>query len=76
MVDDLLDVTQTTESLGKAANKDADMGKLTYPGLFGLDESKRMLAETRDRALAVAAELPRGGGLFPSLVHYFSDRDH
>ena len=40
VVDDILDVTQTTEHLGKAANKDADKGKLTYPGLIGLDASR------------------------------------
>ncbi|MCX5663037.1 MAG: polyprenyl synthetase family protein [Planctomycetota bacterium] len=40
VVDDLLDVTQTTEHLGKATNKDADKGKLTYPGLLGIEASK------------------------------------
>ncbi len=40
VVDDLLDVTQTTENLGKAANKDADKGKLTYPGLLGVEASR------------------------------------
>src|SRR5690606_28603373 len=41
VVDDLLDVTQTTEHLGKKAGKDADKGKLTYPGLIGIEASQK-----------------------------------
>jgi geranylgeranyl pyrophosphate synthase len=45
IVDDLLDVTQTTEQLGKAAGKDADKGKLTYPGLLGIDASREQVVD-------------------------------
>ncbi|MCC7192263.1 MAG: polyprenyl synthetase family protein [Phycisphaeraceae bacterium] len=50
VVDDLLDVTQTTEHLGKAANKDADKGKLTYPGLIGIEKSRAEIARLRTEA--------------------------
>ncbi len=40
VVDDILDVTQTTEHLGKTAGKDEAQGKLTYPSLIGLDASR------------------------------------
>src|SRR5205807_2602523 len=36
IVDDVLDVTQTSEQLGKTAGKDAASEKATYPALFGL----------------------------------------
>ena len=52
VVDDLLDVTQTTEQLGKAARKDEQQGKLTYPGLLGVDESMRVVAQLRAEALS------------------------
>jgi geranylgeranyl diphosphate synthase, type II len=39
IVDDVLDVTQTSEQLGKTAGKDVAAEKATYPALFGLDES-------------------------------------
>jgi len=39
IVDDVLDVTQTSEQLGKTAGKDAAAEKATYPALFGIDES-------------------------------------
>jgi geranylgeranyl diphosphate synthase type II len=39
IVDDILDVTQTSEQLGKTAGKDTSAEKATYPSLFGIDES-------------------------------------
>jgi len=41
IVDDVLDVTQTSEQLGKTAGKDTAAHKATYPALFGIDESER-----------------------------------
>jgi len=50
IVDDILDVTQTSEQLGKTAGKDVASEKATYPALFGLDESRK-----RADALLVSA---------------------
>lgn len=55
IADDLLDETGSSASLGKAAGKDRERGKATYPVLFGLEESRRLLreaAEAAERALA------------------------
>lgn len=41
IVDDVLDVTQTSEQLGKTAGKDTASEKVTYPALFGTDASLR-----------------------------------
>jgi len=41
IVDDVLDVTQTSEQLGKTAGKDTASEKATYPALFGIDASIR-----------------------------------
>jgi len=41
IVDDVLDVTQTSEQLGKTAGKDTAAEKTTYPALFGIEESLR-----------------------------------
>jgi geranylgeranyl diphosphate synthase type II len=41
IVDDVLDVTQTSEQLGKTAGKDTAAQKVTYPALFGVEESER-----------------------------------
>ena len=50
IVDDILDVEETSQALGKTAGKDAAQHKITFPAVYGLEESKRM-AE-RERALA------------------------
>lgn len=42
VVDDILDVTQSAEHLGKRSGKDEAAGKLTYPSILGLDESKQL----------------------------------
>ena len=41
IIDDILDVTQTSEQLGKTAGKDMASEKATYPSLFGLEESRK-----------------------------------
>jgi geranylgeranyl diphosphate synthase type II len=45
ITDDLLDVEGSTAATGKAVNKDAGRGKLTYPGLLGVEESRRRASE-------------------------------
>ncbi len=64
-VDDVLDVTQTTSHLGKNAHKDADQGKLTYPGLLGLEASRREIQKLR--AAACSALEPLGPEAEPLL---------
>jgi geranylgeranyl diphosphate synthase type II len=44
IADDVLDVTQSSEQLGKTAGKDAAAEKATYPALFGIEESVRKAA--------------------------------
>ncbi len=45
VVDDILDITSTTEELGKDQGSDASRGKMTYPALFGLEEARERAAE-------------------------------
>ena len=51
IVDDVLDVTQSTAHLGKRSGKDLDAGKLTYPGVLGVEESRRVVRELETVAL-------------------------
>jgi geranylgeranyl diphosphate synthase type II len=52
IVDDVLDVTQTSEQLGKTAGKDTAAEKATYPALFGVDESLKKADMLVDKALS------------------------
>jgi farnesyl diphosphate synthase len=56
VVDDILDVTQGSETLGKTAGKDEDQNKPTYVSLMGLDAARRYSFELRDQAHAALAQ--------------------
>jgi geranylgeranyl diphosphate synthase type II len=45
IVDDILDVEESSEALGKTAGKDAAQGKITFPAVYGLDVSRGMALE-------------------------------
>jgi farnesyl diphosphate synthase len=55
VVDDILDVTQASETLGKTAGKDLDNNKPTYVTVLGLDAARRHANELRDKAQAALA---------------------
>ena len=57
VIDDILDVTQSSEQLGKSAGKDAAAGKTTYPALMGLEASQREAARLTGKALSSLAPL-------------------
>ena len=57
VVDDCLDVESTSEQMGKNTRKDSVAGKLTYPSLMGLQESKRWASQLIDDACATIAPL-------------------
>ncbi|MCC6425849.1 MAG: polyprenyl synthetase family protein [Phycisphaerales bacterium] len=64
VVDDLLDVTQPAERIGKRANKDAQAGKLTYPGVLGVEGTRKAVQELREKAMnAIEGLGERGTGL-------------
>jgi geranylgeranyl diphosphate synthase type II len=50
IVDDILDVEQSTEALGKTAGKDAAQGKITFPAVYGLEDSRAMAQTECGRA--------------------------
>jgi geranylgeranyl diphosphate synthase type II len=50
IVDDILDVEESSEALGKTAGKDAAQGKITFPAVYGLAESRCMAQKECERA--------------------------
>jgi geranylgeranyl diphosphate synthase type II len=56
IVDDILDVTESDEQLGKPHGSDERHGKLTYVSLFGLDRARELAAESHQKAIAALAE--------------------
>jgi geranylgeranyl pyrophosphate synthase len=74
IADDILDVEGSAAQLGKSAGKDAAARKLTFPGLYGIAESRRRLAALRGEALEVAAELPGPPALWSGLIEFLASR--
>lgn len=74
IVDDLLDVTQTTEHLGKKAGKDQDAGKLTYPGVFGIERSRAEVRRLHDRAMEALRPLGPAAAPLRDLCAYMAVR--
>jgi len=63
VVDDMLDVTKTSEQLGKSAGKDVAAGKTTYPAILGLDRTGREAARLTKKALEALKPLGADGAL-------------
>jgi len=75
VVDDLLDVTATTEQLGKTAGKDVEQDKLTYPSVLGIEGSRREAERLRHQALSALAPLGEGAGALRRLCEYLATRN-
>lgn len=68
IVDDILDVEQSSEQLGKTAGKDAAQHKITFPSVYGLAESKRMAEQQRREAQAALAIFGESAGRLRELA--------
>lgn len=76
VVDDVLDVTQASEVLGKTAGKDQDANKPTYVTVLGLEAAMRLAHSLRDQALgALEAGGLAGAQRLRELAHKVVDRD-
>src|ERR1700691_511090 len=74
IVDDVLDVHQTSEQLGKNAGKDAAAEKATYPALFGIEESLHKADALVDRACADLDQYGASGTTLKDLARYLVER--
>jgi geranylgeranyl diphosphate synthase type II len=74
IVDDVLDVTQTSEQLGKTAGKDTAAQKATYPALFGIDESVRKADSLVSTAFAELDSFGERAETLKELARYLVER--
>lgn len=76
VIDDILDVTQSSEVLGKTAGKDVKAGKATYPAIVGLDESRRIAAALTRKAFAALKPFRGKATALEAIAEYLLKRDH
>jgi geranylgeranyl diphosphate synthase, type II len=74
IVDDVLDLTQTSEQLGKTAGKDKAAEKATYPALFGIEESIRKADALVDQACAELDKYGEAAATLKDLARYLVER--
>ena len=74
IVDDVLDITQTSEQLGKTAGKDTAAEKVTYPALFGIDESLKKADALVESASESLASFGARAETLKNLAHYLVER--
>ena len=74
ITDDLLDVTETTQNLGKTAGKDAASGKATYPGTIGIDRSRQLISEVYSEAIDELRALKKESGSLALLAELLLKR--
>jgi geranylgeranyl diphosphate synthase type II len=76
VIDDILDVTQSSEQLGKTAGKDAAVQKATYPSIVGLAKSRKIAADLTAKAYAALKPFRGQAVALEALADYLLKRDH
>jgi geranylgeranyl diphosphate synthase type II len=75
VIDDILDVTQTSEQLGKTAGKDVAVQKATYPSIVGLEKSRQIAWQLTDKAFAALKIFKGKAVALEALAEYLLKRD-
>ena len=76
VIDDILDVTQTTEKLGKSAGKDIAAEKATYPAILGLEASREEANRLTNEAYGALAAFGDDGRRLREIAEYLLNRDY
>jgi geranylgeranyl diphosphate synthase type II len=76
IVDDILDMTQTSAELGKTAGKDTASDKATWPAVYGIEQSKKDAASLIADAFAALEPFGESATPLKSLAQYLVDRTH
>ena len=75
VTDDLLDAEGSQQTTGKKTGKDAAKGKLTYPGLLGIEASRAKAAELAQTCVSAAERFGERGRLLAELARFVERRD-
>jgi geranylgeranyl diphosphate synthase type II len=76
VIDDILDLTQTTRQLGKTAGKDQAAAKATYPAIIGMKKSKKTAAKLTDHAFDALKPFKGKATALKAIAEYLLKRDN
>jgi geranylgeranyl pyrophosphate synthase len=74
ITDDLLDITQTTEVLGKTAGKDVTADKATYPAFYGIEETRKLAQKVHDDACRELEKIEQNTKILCEIAGYILQR--
>jgi geranylgeranyl diphosphate synthase type II len=74
VIDDILDEEGTTEQIGKDAGSDRENGKVTFPSIVGMAQSKKYAKELIDKSKSALAFLGEKGRILGDLAEYIRTR--
>lgn len=74
IVDDILDIVQTTETLGKDAGSDTERNKATYPSILGLEKSKEIAEQLKIESEQALKGLPINPTILNQIAHFIIHR--
>jgi geranylgeranyl pyrophosphate synthase len=74
ITDDLLDITQTTETLGKTAGKDVSAEKATYPAFYGLEQTRNLAESIYQKACRELKKIDKETSLLIELADFILHR--
>lgn len=76
VVDDILDITKDSITLGKDSNKDLENDKRTFPNIFGLEESKAMAKDYSEKAIEALNVFGNKAEFLKELSVIYLNREH
>ncbi len=76
ITDDLLDVQSSEAAMGKRVGKDANLGKLTFPGVLGLDQSAQYARQLVAQACDALEQFGQEAGGLQAVARYVLERNH
>ena len=74
IADDILDVTQTSEQLGKTAGKDQAVAKATYPAIYGVEPSTKKAQALVAEAVEIASQIGGDGDILVAIARFIIER--
>jgi geranylgeranyl pyrophosphate synthase len=74
IADDILDLSATSEELGKTVGKDSEQEKITYPAIVGIEKSKAIAAEVTDGAIAQLSDFGSEADILRQLAKQLLER--
>jgi geranylgeranyl diphosphate synthase, type II len=74
IADDILDVTQTSEQLGKTAGKDLAVAKATYPAIFGFEASEQKARDLVDEAVEIVSSIAGDTRILQAIARFIIER--